>query len=73
MTYTFTAKQLTEFLDNTIALFLEYRDQHDRDEVGAQLFAVSEAMEALDIDQEMVKVYGDPPVLQTMKVEANHV
>lgn len=70
--YTFTAEQLTWFLDNTIGLFREYRDQVGQDEALAQISAVSEAMEALDIDQEMVTRYGDPPVLQTMTAEAAH-
>lgn len=67
-TYTLTEEQVRWLLDNTIALFLEYRNE-GADTPSAQADAVNEAMEALNIDREMARVYGDAPVLQTI-VEA---
>ena len=56
--YQFTHQQLDRLLNAAIELFIEYRDQHGHDEVEARPLAVSEVLEGLDAESELVD-YGD--------------
>ena len=53
MSYSFTPHQLAELLNGTVEMFLEYRDQHGKDEQQAQSAAVREMFEGLDAEIEM--------------------
>ena len=46
-----TARQIAE---DAIGLFLEYRDQHGQDEAQARASAVSEVLEAVDVEDELL-------------------
>lgn len=52
--YAFTDHQLSELLHGTIGMFLEYRDQHGKDdESEAAQCAVRDMIEGLDAEMEM--------------------
>jgi hypothetical protein len=51
--YVFSAGQLYNLLDTTLEMFLEYRDQHGKDEDAAKVRAVREMFEGLDAEREM--------------------
>lgn len=55
MHYTFTREQLTRLLNDTIDMFLEYRDQHGRDEENAKLAAVFEMLDGAEATVELVR------------------
>lgn len=53
-TFTFTRLQLSSLLNGTIEMFIEYRDQHGKDEDGARLAAIFEMFDGLDASVELV-------------------
>lgn len=68
-TFTFTREQLNTLLFDTIGMFLEYRDVHDRTEEQAKFAAVSEMFEGLDADKELVLAGEIEPVLQIVDLD----
>lgn len=57
-TFTFTREQLTQVLEGTINLYVEYIDQHERDEEIAALCAVSETIEGLSVTDDELNDIG---------------
>lgn len=53
-TYTFTHQNITTLLYNTIEMFIEYRDKHEKTEETAAYLAVSEMIQGLDATIELV-------------------
>jgi hypothetical protein len=56
--YAFTGEQLTKLLEGTIDMFIEYRDQHGRDESAAKDCSVCEMVQGLDADIDLRKECG---------------
>jgi len=67
--YAFNGEQLTRLLEGTVEMFLEYRDQHGRDEAGAKDWAVLEMLQGLDADQELNKDERSKTTLQLSSAE----
>ena len=57
-TFTFTREQLAQVLEGTINLYVEYIDQHERDEEIATLCAVSETIEGLSVTDDELNDIG---------------
>ncbi len=57
-TFTFTREQLTQVLEGTINLYVEYIDQHERNEEIAALCAVSETIEGLSVTDDELNDIG---------------
>jgi hypothetical protein len=57
-TFTFTREQLTQVLEGAINLYVEYIDQHERDEEIAALCAVSETIEGLSVTDDELNDIG---------------
>ena len=57
-TFAFTREQLTQVLEGTINLYVEYIDQHERDEEIAALCAVSETIEGLSVTDDELNDIG---------------
>jgi len=56
--YAFTGEQLTRLMEGTIEMFIEYRDQHGRDEDAAKDCAVCEMVQGLDADTDLLEEMG---------------
>lgn len=54
-TYTFTQQQLTSLLFDTIEMFIEYRDNHNKSEEISATLSVSEMIQGLDATIELVR------------------
>lgn len=56
--YYFTEPQLRKALAGAIQMYREYRDQHDRADDAATVLAVSEVVEGLEAERELLQ-HGD--------------
>jgi hypothetical protein len=67
--YAFTAEQLTRLLENTVDMFVEYRDVHGREEPAAKECAVLEMFQGVDADQELSQNPWESSRLQLTRFE----
>ena len=63
--YYFTQEQMSNLLDATIKMFIEYRDIHGKSEESASFAAQDEIMQGLNADQDLYKQDKQPMALQS--------
>lgn len=63
-TYAFTQTQLHKLLRDTISMFVEYRDEHGKEEDQAEYWAIQEMLDGLKADRELAAAGEDSLSLQ---------